>query len=81
MQTNAKLLEKYRNVNENMRHYGNMRFKELSLFNALNGGLVAGFLATRNLGSRFYIVGITLVVIFALLHERSLRLFANFALF
>lgn len=82
MQRDDRLLEEYRNVNENMRHYGNMRFKQLTLFNVMNGALVAGFIAVVTGAGKdkpiaeilrlgFEILGIILVVLFALLEERS----------
>ena len=78
MQRAQLLLEEYRQVNENMRHYANMRFKQLTLFNAMNAGLVIGFITVTmrnepvagNLQLIFKILGIILVAIFTMIGER-----------
>lgn len=41
-------LEVYRSIGENLRHYGNMRFAQLSLYSALNGGLATGVYVLSN---------------------------------
>lgn len=75
MQRGQILLEEYRQLNENMRHYANMRFKQLTLFYVMNGALVTGFIATVTTGAgipqwAFKGLGIILVVLFAVIGER-----------
>lgn len=38
-------LEEYKEVGTNLRHYGNMRFAQLTLFVAISGGLLAAIFA------------------------------------
>ncbi|NOT50154.1 MAG: hypothetical protein HOP10_02645 [Chitinophagaceae bacterium] len=40
IETNLNLRQEYTEVNQNLRHYGNMRFAQLTIFIALTGGLI-----------------------------------------
>jgi hypothetical protein len=72
--------EEYKELNENMRHYANMRFAQLTVFSALEGALVSlgkgcftlapkapeayGFLALS-------LVGLLIAVVFLVMEERA----------
>ena len=68
--------EEYKDLSENMRHYANMRFAQLTIFVALTGGLIAVLfnkdslpsLPTKNV---LKVVGIFIAVMFWIMEERA----------
>jgi hypothetical protein len=48
IETYLNLRQEYTEVNQNLRHYGNMRFGQLTIFIALTGGLVVLVLTKLN---------------------------------
>lgn len=66
------LLEEYKDVSSNMRQYGNIRFAQLTLFSAINAGLLT-FLEKHEMG-RLKIVclaGLVVSVLFWFMEKRA----------
>ncbi len=69
-------LEEYKSINENMRHYANMRFAQLTLYFALNAALVTAIFATttkqtEQFGRAFSVAALIATFVFVLLEERA----------
>ena len=68
--------EEYKDLSDNMRHYANMRFAQLTLYFALNAGLVtAVFTANPELSSGLRLVlkliGTVSAIAFGVMEERA----------
>ena len=68
--------EEYKQLNENMRHYGNMRFAQLTLYFAITAGLGTALLMVNpplNYRVRFglKIAGIVSSIAFGVMEERA----------
>ena len=71
-------LEEYKDVSQNMRHYANMRFAQLTLFSALTAGLVTKpwWDADRNPLNKwgfvvFAVAGFVIALAFWIMEERA----------
>jgi hypothetical protein len=69
------LTEEYKDISENLRHYANMRFKQLTLFSVLTG-VILGALTKGDWGGCgsvmiLKIIGICIVITFGIMEERA----------
>jgi hypothetical protein len=69
------LIEEYKDISENLRHYANMRFKQLTLFSVLTGVILGAITKGDLLGCGsviiLKIIGICIVVTFGIMEERA----------
>jgi len=73
----------YLDASSNMRHYGNMRFAELTLFTLLTAGLLAIFVSATNpyklpMDIPLRLSGLILSLVFLVLQERSSKQFEHY---
>ena len=70
------VMEMYKDLTENMRHYANMRFAQLTLYFALNAGLFTGVFATSQISSNrlklaLKLIGVLGGIAFGIMEERA----------
>lgn len=77
IETNLNLRQEYAEVNQNLRHYGNMRFAQLTIFIALTGGLIV-FVFTKlypvsqlEIIIAFEVLGIFISIMFLIIERSS----------
>jgi len=73
---NGNSSEEYRDLSDNMRHYGNMRFAQLTLYFALTAGLVTVLFTvspplSENLRLALKIIGAIASAAFGIMEERA----------
>jgi hypothetical protein len=72
--SHTKFIDEYKEINEHHRHYGNLRFAQMTLFSVLTGGLVTMFLGQNSLSpfakTIIKIAGIWLTLMFWLMDFR-----------
>jgi hypothetical protein len=76
------LVEEYKDISENLRHYANMRFKQLTLFSVLTG-VILGAIAKgdfRGCASIIVlkIIGICVVITFGIMEEKAADYWQSF---
>ena len=67
-------IDEYKDLSENMRHYGNMRFAQLTIFIAITGGLLAVIFGNKNPSPNHIIIpliGISIAIMFWIMEERA----------
>ena len=85
MTVNNNIIEEYKDLSNNMRHYANMRFAQLTIFFALTSGLIWLIFSNDNRISSFdnhkyilKIAGALLTILFWIMEERSGDKWHNF---
>lgn len=77
-QPNPFLIDEYKECNNNLRHYSNMRFAQLSLFIIISGILFNGAFhdsfSTERTKDFFPVIGIALSLLFYFMQERRLNM-------
>ena len=73
---NGNLNEEYADLSDNMRHYGNMRFAQLTLYFALTAGLVTALFTvdpplSDSLRLALKIIGVIASAAFSVMEERA----------
>lgn len=76
-------LEEYRQVNENLRFYGNLRFAQLTLFFVATGALLAalnqrGLLVGRLGQTGISAAGLLVVVVFLVMEQASVKYWLHY---
>lgn len=75
--------EEYKDLSENMRHYANMRFAQLTIFVAITGGLAAWFDNARSASDPdvmivIAVVGTFIALVFLVMETRSASYWLHF---
>jgi hypothetical protein len=84
IETNLNLRQEYAEVNQNLRHYGNMRFAQLTIFIALTGGLIVFVFTKLNPVSQleiiiaFEVLGIFISIMFLIIERSSTMKWISF---
>jgi len=75
-------LEEYKECNNNLRHYGNMRFAEITVFFAVNAGLLSRVYNDQRLASPAFeylisAVGVFFCILFGVMNRRRVSLWVT----
>lgn len=68
------MLEEYKDLSANMRHYANIRFAQLTIFIAITGGIIKGLmdsLPSSPFGLVLPVIGICIAAMFWVMEERN----------
>ena len=81
--TNGNPEEEYKEVSNNIRHYGSMRFVLLTLFSTLSASIIAALFLSANqppmpTKTMLKCLGIVLVVVFGLMDQRASEYWSSF---
>lgn len=71
MPARSVLLDEYREVGNNLRFYGDMRFKQLGLITPVEGGLIGTISQIAELKIPFAVIGLVLAFAFLIMEIRS----------
>ena len=79
---NNNLIEEYKECNSNLRHYSNMRFAELTLFFAINAGLLSVLSDNQSSLDQLIefllrVLGILISILFAVMNDRRVALWVS----
>lgn len=77
------LIEEYKEVGQNMRFYGNLRFAQMSLFSLLSSGLISIVFRPDNslplsLKWILKVLGMMLVILFYIIEKRSTKFWEHY---